>query len=463
MKTITVATAVFVLSAGMAGCRDGERAPATQPAPSAATSSTPGNRIDLPPTVRQNLGITFAKVEPRRVASTIRVPGRFELLPTARREYRATLSGWVDLLVEQYGEVRKGTAIYQMDSPDWHKLRKQLHEGQAAIEGARAEVTVAEQAKAEAEATVKALEQRIAALAGVEVRRAELETELATRRASVPRLDAEIKVKQAALSEARHDFTLEVDTAAALLGLTPKYLTETVEAEPGDHAEHDEGHKVQRWFAISKVGLTAVGPGVVESLHVTDGTWVEANTLIGTTVDPAALRFRATGMQSDIGRLADGLDAAVVPPQGVGVGPEGSLNGKLKVGLAGDPDQRTIELLMTPEKTAAWAKPGVSALLEIVVEDGGSEQLAIPASAVVRDELTHVYFRRDPKDPDKVIRVEADLGVSDGKWVVVNSGVKAGDEVVLDGVYELKLAGGGKAAGGGHFHADGTWHAEPDK
>jgi hypothetical protein len=31
---------------------------------------------------------------------------------------------------------------------------------------------------------------------------------------------------------------------------------------------------------------------------------------------------------------------------------------------------------------------------------------------------------------------------------------------VLEGVYELKLAGGGKAMGGGHFHADGTWHPE---
>jgi hypothetical protein len=33
---------------------------------------------------------------------------------------------------------------------------------------------------------------------------------------------------------------------------------------------------------------------------------------------------------------------------------------------------------------------------------------------------------------------------------------------VLEGAYELKLAGGGKQMGG-HFHADGTWHAEPDK
>jgi hypothetical protein len=42
----------------------------------------------------------------------------------------------------------------------------------------------------------------------------------------------------------------------------------------------------------------------------------------------------------------------------------------------------------------------------------------------------------------------------------VNSGVAAGDEVVLDGVYELKLTGSGKPQGAGHFHADGTWHAD---
>src|SRR5688500_1197854 len=102
--------------------------------------------------------------------------------------------------------------------------------------------------------------------------------------------------------------------------------------------------------------------------------------------------------------------------------------------------------------------------MEIAAEESGGAELAIPTSAIVKDELVHVFYRRDPNNPDKVIRMEADLGVNDGKWVAVQSGVKAGDEVVLEGVYELKLAGGGRGAGGGgHFHADGTWHPDADE
>jgi multidrug efflux pump subunit AcrA (membrane-fusion protein) len=144
---------------------------------------------------------------------------------------------------------------------------------------------------------------------------------------------------------------------------------------------------------------------------------------------------------------------------------------RLAIGLEADPVARTVELVLTPDRPAAWAeagwpRAGVSAFAEVVTDGSAGVEDAIPVAAVVQDELAKIFFRRDPKDPDKVIRTEADLGTSDGRWVAVRSGVKAGDEVVLGGVYELKLAGGGKAGaggGGGHFHADGTWHADHDK
>ena len=440
-----------------AGCRE-EKSPgsaAAAPGAPAAGTPAPSNRIDLPETVRQNLGITFAKVERRRVASTLRVPGRFELLPTARREYRATLPGYVQLLVTQYEEVPKGKPIFRMDSPEWHKLKRELHEAEIGIERATAELAVAERTKTEAEQVAEAVQKRVDALAGAEVRRAELDTELTTRWAAIPRLESEIEVKRVALDEAKHDLELNIAKAASVLGLTPEFLREAEKT--------DGGHETQRWYAINHVGLTAREAGLVETIGITDGSWVEANTLIATTVNPKAVRFRAIGMQSDLARLKSGLEATVVPPKGVAGDRQSGQPGKLQIGPVADPQQRTVDLIAVLDQTEEWMRPGVSSMLEIVTDGTARPELSIPTAAVVRDEMTQVFFRRDPRDPNKVIRMEADLGVGDGKWVVVKSGLKEGDEVVLHGVYELKLAGGGKPTGGGHFHADGTWHAEPDK
>lgn len=458
--TLGITIALFVIASG---CQDEEPAGGTTQSSATTGASSgqpaPTNRIDVPQSVRQNLGITFGNVERRRVTSTLRVPGRFELVPTARREYRSALPGFVRLLISQYEPVEKGQPIFRMDSPEWHRIKQELHEAEVGIERATAELTVALRTKTEAEQVALAMQKRIEALAGAEVRRAELDTEVAVRRAAIPRLEAEIKVKEAALDEAMHDLQLHIVKAASLLGVSADFLRET---EKGDG-----GHETQRWFSINHVDVLARDAGIVETIGVTDGAWVEANTLIATTINPMAVRFRAVGLQSDMAKLTNGLNATILPPQGATGAqtgePNGGLSGKLQLGPVADPDQRTIDLIVTPEESAAWARPGVSSLLEIVTDGSADAELAIPVSAVIRDELTRIFFRRDPNDPNKVIRVEADLGISDGKWVVARSGVTEGDEVVLDGVYELKLAGGGQGAeGGGHFHADGTWHPEAD-
>ena len=54
--------------------------------------------------------------------------------------------------------------------------------------------------------------------------------------------------------------------------------------------------------------------------------------------------------------------------------------------------------------------------------------------------------------------MEADLGLNDGRWVAVLSGLTDGDEVVLDGGFQLMLATSGSIQKGGHFHSDGTFH-----
>jgi hypothetical protein len=441
----------------LAGCdREGSATgggPAVSPAGDPPPSVT--NRISVPEAVRQNLGITFAKVERRRVASTVRLPGRFELLPSARREYRAAGAGRVELLVKQYERVQPGTPLYRLQSPEWAKLRQQLQDDQSAARRAAAEVKAAEAAKVEAEKLVGILRERVAAFGEAGTRRIELELQLAEKQASLPRLDADINAKRAEAEAASQRLPLTLSTAASLLGLPVEELTKEVKPTGG-------GDPTPKWRTIDEIEVRAAAAGQVETFGVTNGSWAEQAQLVLATADPQAVRFRASALQSDMGAFADGSVATIVAPADRKVGRE-SIPGQVAIGLEASADTRTVELVITPQRPAPWARPGVTAIAEIVTDETAAPELAIPLAAVVQDELARIYFRRDPRDPDKVMRVEGDFGVSDGRWVAVMSGLKEGDEVVLEGVYELKLTGGGKPAGGGHFHADGTWHAEPDK
>jgi hypothetical protein len=194
---------------------------------------------------------------------------------------------------------------------------------------------------------------------------------------------------------------------------------------------------------------------------VATGGWVEAHELVVSTVEPSLVRFRARALQSDAGQLRDGLPARLTPAGARGTAE--AVAGALQLGTEGDPQKRTLDLFVVPSAPAAFARPGLAGTVEIERSATARPELAIPRAAVLPDGLVRVFFRRDPANPDKVIRVEADLGADDGRWVEVKSGLVDGDEVVTAGAYELVLASSGSAPKGGHFHADGTWHADDHK
>jgi hypothetical protein len=169
-------------------------------------------------------------------------------------------------------------------------------------------------------------------------------------------------------------------------------------------------------------------------------------------------------LQSDLSRVRDGMPVRVVAAAGgdaMAGDARAPISGTLRIAPIADATTRTADVLveLDPVEVArsGWARAGVAAQVEVTTA-GGREELAVPAGAIVRDGTVFVIFRRDPANPDKVIRLEADLGVSDGRWTVVQSGVKQGDEIVVGGNYQLMLATSGSAPKGGHFHSDGTYH-----
>jgi len=455
------------------GCTK-EPPPAEAPASQAPPQAMPTNRVAIPPAVRSNLGITFAAAERRRIEDTLRAPGRFEYLPTATREYRTMLPGRVDLLVDQFDRVDPGTPLYRLDSPDWRDIQQAIAAAESAVEQVQTTLDSFEPLLTAHQRHEQSLQESIAVwTARVEKLNALREAgggrmseftaaraALATAQADLARVQektAELNASHAqalaGLSAAKTDFDLSIDGAAALLDVDRATLLVP---------ESTAGNALPMWRTIKSIEVKARRSGVVASVDLTNGAWADARTNVLTVVQPEKLRFHASGLQSDLGVLRDGLPVTIVPPTptsaGTAVPMHSTMRGTLSLGLAGDPEERTVDLYVTPEHLAAWARPGVTAQLEIVIDATSSPELAIPLAAVQRDGLIPVIFRRAPDNPSEAIRMEADLGVDDGRWVAVLSGLRDGDEVILDGGFQLMLATSGSVQKGGHFHSDGTFH-----
>jgi multidrug efflux pump subunit AcrA (membrane-fusion protein) len=462
--------ALAALVGALASCRPAEVAP--PPAAEQGPVAPPGS-IDIPAPVRRNLGITFVTVAQREVAATLRVPGRFELLPTARREYRAPVAGRVEPLVAQFDSVEPGTVLYRLDAPAWRSLQQEIVAAQSALSQARARLESMAPLREAHRRHEQSLGDKVAiwrdrlvqldrlreAGGGNAQQRTEAQATLNATEAEL----ADVMEKDAELASRERELIAEVEGgalrqevllagAAALSGLSIAELREVVEVG---------GNRGPRWQVLPAIEVRATAAGRVEAIDVTPGAQVAEGGIIASTIEPRRIRFRGHALQTDLSRLCDGLPARVVAAQGSGVSIGAAIPGELTVGLIADPTERSIDLVLLPPPgdLPNWAKAGVAAFLEITIDGGGSE-LAVPLSAVARDGGRPVLFRRDPANPDRAVRLDADLGRDDGRWVEVLSGLRDGDEVVVDGAYQLMLATAGNAPKGGHFHSDGTFHAE---
>lgn len=433
------------------GCtRQSDQAPAAEQEETAAATT---NRIDIPATVRKNLGITLVKVERRKVESTIRVPGAFELQPLARHEYRLSLPGTVQLAVDQYQKVEPGDLLYRFRSPQWPEIQHEIIVGEQEIKSAMAEIQVAQARIDEAERRLVIMRERLSSLTGADIRNADLEGQAAEMEASLPRLRAELRLAETRLANGERTREHALHRASAASGIAEEVLSAEVQ---------HQGRSELAYRTIDWIEVRAMEPGVVELLAITDGSFADTPSLVLSTVDPTKVRFRAMALQSDLARMGQSPMGRIVPPSIPGIPLSDGVDASVSIGLEAHPEQRTVTLLANPNEIRTWMRPGISAFLEVVTESSGGVALAIPRAAIVKDGITHVFFRRDPQDPNKAIRVQADMGVDDGRWVVIKSGITLNDEIVLNGAYELKLASqqSGVAQKGGHFHADGTFHGD---
>lgn len=443
-RTSAIAAAML---AALAACS--REAPAPAPAAKAGEAkAAPTNRVDIPSAVRRNLGITFAKVEPRAVASTLRLPGRFELSPDARREHRAPEGGTVEYAAAQFARVAAGDLLCTIDAPAWRELAEEVQAVTAKVASMgplREAHRVHEESLAE---KVRLWEARLVQLEEIRAAGGANATQVVDARATLIATRAEL----AEIME--KDAMLEAEQREAEARLRALLSRRDALARAAGHADAASAAR-----SDGRLDVRAAAAGVVESLAVTQGGRVEQGGALVTVVDPARLRFHARALQADLGRLSDGLSARIAAPQGGSLDAAAPLAATIVLAPGANAAERTIDVYASPAQHAAWARDGVGGFLEVTLA-GGTPELSLPLAAVVRDQGRPYIFRRDPANADKAIRLDADLGVSDGRFIAILSGVKEGDEIVVGGNDQLMLAMGGSAPKGGHFHSDGTWHEE---
>lgn len=412
--------------------------------------------IDVPADVRKNLGVKFGAVERRVVRKLLRVPGNLELAPDARREHRVAVEGRIRLSVGQYQAVTVGDELLRVESPGWRRMQHEAVEAEGEIQVAEAQLAVAEARLEEARRTLSVLDDRLRALAEAGSRNAPLEAERAIAETRVPRLEAERHAARVSLAEAGEHLASRMQTLSVVSGIPVDELLTRVQSAGGAD--------VAKFRTIDDLPLVAEIDGVVAQIDTTEGGWLSAGQLALVLIQPNRLRFHGDAPVSELPNAIQDEQVTLIPPRGGPVERAGSWTGRFTRAPVANPTTRTVHVLLDLAEgdRPQWIQAGVAAFLEIVVDGDATAELAIPKRALVRDGLRTYFFVRDPKDPDHVRAVDADLGVDDGWWVEVRSGLADGDEVVVDGAYALELATGGgpKAPPGFHYHADGTLHAD---
>lgn len=420
-----------------------------------------GGGIALGANVRKNLGITWATAEYRVVQGVVRMPGRFEAEPSARRPYQSPLPGRIEVQVKPYQTVAAGALLYRLHAADWQRLQQEIADAVAAVHAAEDRLVAAHEHVAAIQQALELWSGRLAILdrldqevGGKAAEKAEAAGRVADLRISAAEAKRDLAdaIRQArpipgatGAGQAQVRLDLLLGQAAQLTGLTQGELTAGDDGTPA-------------WAKLSAIEVRAISPGVVEGEVIPSGSWIEGHATVLTITDPAGVRLRAAGLQADLPRFGDGLPARIVAADPA---VQKSVPALLTIGPVADAIDRSVDIIARPAADAslpAWVRPGVTANLEVVLSGSPEEELAIPVAATIRDGLKTVLFRRDRRDPEVVVKIEADLGASDGRWVVVQSGLKEGDQVVLGGIYPLKLSQQEGGAEAGHFEADGTFH-----
>ena len=357
----------------------------------------------------------LAKVEKGDLAKSVVATGK--VTPITKVEIKSKASGIVKKLdVDAGDKVRQGQILAELDKV----------EIEAQVNSARAQLLSSEANLKSAQADQKRLE--VDAL-GVDVPTLQRAYERATNMAKDGVVSAQ------ALDDAQRNYELAVnkrDVARAQLAVGKAKVAQA-------QADVEKSHAALKQFEeqYSYTTITAPIDGVVLSRDVEVGDAVSSilvlgsgATLVMTLGDTSEVYVKGKVDESDIGKVYLGQPARIRVETFKDKTFTGHVTKISPMGVEKD-NVTTFEVRVSINNPGGELKAEMTANAEIVLDEH-KNTLMIPEGAILYDKDKHASVQvPDPKGKDGMRKVAVNIGISNGAKTEVLSGLKEGDQVVL--------------------------------
>lgn len=381
------------------------------------------------------MGIKTEEVVQGQIEETIQTIGKVLAAPNAQAVVGAKVDGRVVRVFAEPGQVvGAGKELVVVDSPHIADLRGQLIEARARLQLAEQKLARTKQSENRA-AVIQAKNRLDLAQTNLERKRRLAELGAAAGREVA---EAEVEYKNAKAEyeyQASIQLTREQQEAAseeAQARATVARLTQSL-AALGANADGQGG----------TISITSPIAGMVVDRHITVGETVTPDKELMTVMNVANVIVEAQLPEAQANRVRPGQRLIAQVPGQTGRAFEGKVD---SVGNAVDPNKRTIAVRARIANTSALLKHEMAVEVRIV-SGGRKDALLVPVSALVDDEgRTVVYL----KEEQRYERRQVTVGTINFQVAEILSGVKAGEEVVTTGAYQLKNMRKGGGEEGGH-------------
>lgn len=377
--------------------------PATEPrAIAAATTTSPSadpNSITIPKESQLLFGIRTQEVAMSAIVSGVTVTGAVKVRPQFKAEVVPPVSG----RTRAVGNLTVGSYVKQ---------------GQT--------VAVVEQILSAPEA------------AGLEATRIDLKTKTAALQAQAQQALTRRNAAQVELNRARRLYDAgavplrRVQDAEVQLRLAEQELTAAQQQAQITQAGE------QRVNPVRTFPLTAPVSGVISETTFTPGQQVEAGKPLFTIMNLDRVYIEAQVFEKDLATVTSAKRASfkvtAFPNEVFQIG-ENTPNRLITVGASVDPEKRTVPVVYEVTNPSGRLRDGMFA--EITIDTtGGGEVVSVPRTAVVDEQGKKIVYVYDGGErfEKRVVRVGSEGQTS----IEIQSGLKPGERVVVEGIYQLR-------------------------